>query len=64
MNLSEVTVFIHGEEKEEALTAMKRVKRHGKNAALLHSRRVASVSKSAFIYFQCNADQKINYILL
>ena len=36
MNLSEVTVFIYGEEKEEALTAMKRVNRHGKNAALLH----------------------------
>lgn len=64
MNLSEVTVFIYGEQKEEALTAMKRVKWHGKNAALLHSCGVTSVSKSAFIYFQCNADEKMNYILL
>jgi len=68
MNLSEVIAFIYGEEK--ALTAMKTVKQGTAKIQLYYTFLmvyccgVASVSKSAFIYFQCNADKKTSYILL
>lgn len=66
MNLREVT----GGKKRKGVTAMKTVKMGTAKMHLcyifiaVYCCGVTPVSTSAFIYWQCNGDQRINYILL
>lgn len=66
MNLREVT----GGKKRKGVTAMKTVKMGMAKMQLcyifitVYCCGVTSVSTSAFIYFQCNGDQRVSYILL
>lgn len=70
INLSEVIELTYGEEKEEVLTGMKTVKQGMAETKLcetfimVYCCGMASISKSVFSYFQCDANQKIINVLL